>query len=332
MLRMPEFRFLQPKSLRQALKMKEDAGPEGMYVAGGTDLYPNMKRRHQEPKVLISLSGIRALSRITGGAGGAALSVGAGVTLTALHRHRRVSRHYPAIARAAELVSTPLLRNMGTFGGNLCLDTRCNYYNQTYEWRKAIDFCMKKDGAICWVAPSSPRCWAVNSSDTAPVTVALGAQFVLAGADDERTVPASNFFRDDGIRYLSKHPNEILTEVRLPAQNGWDATYWKVRRRGAFDFPVLGVAVWVKWEGNLVADARVVLGAVASSPLLVSEAAQAVVGSDLDDEAIAAAARSAFKPAKPMDNTDLTLAWRKEMVRTYVRRALEELRDRRHHG
>jgi 4-hydroxybenzoyl-CoA reductase subunit beta len=328
---MPEFAFLQPKSLRQALKMKEDAGPEGMYVAGGTDLYPNMKRRHQEPKVLISLAGIRALSRITGGAGGAALSVGAGVTLTALHRHRRVCRSYPALARAAELVSTPLLRNMGTFGGNLCLDTRCNYYNQTYEWRKAIDFCMKKDGAICWVAPSSPRCWAVNSSDTAPVTVALGAQFVLAGSDDERTVPAFDFFSDDGIQYLSKHPNEILTEVRLPAQNGWDATYWKVRRRGAVDFPVLGVAVWVKWEGNLVADARVVLGAVASSPLQVFEAAQAVVGSDLDDDAIAAAAGAAFKPAKPMDNTDLTLAWRKEMVRTHVRRALEELRDRRHH-
>jgi 4-hydroxybenzoyl-CoA reductase subunit beta len=328
MLRLPDFTYLQPKSLRQALKMKQEAGPAGMYVAGGTDLLPNMKRRHQEPRVLISLSAIRALGRITGGTGGAPVSVGGGVSLTALHQHRRVRRQYPALARAAELVSTPLLRNMSTFGGNLCLDTRCNYYNQTYEWRKAIDFCMKKDGAICWVAPSSPRCWAVNSSDTAPVTVALGAEFVLAGPDSERTVPAEQFFNDDGIRYLTKHPDEILTDVRLPAANGWDATYWKLRRRGSFDFPVLGVAIWVKWEGSLVADARIVLGAVASYPKRVPDAAQLIVGTALEDEAIAAAADAAFKPAKPMDNTDFGLAWRKEMVRTYVRGALEELRAR----
>ncbi|UCF41430.1 MAG: FAD binding domain-containing protein [Gemmatimonadota bacterium] len=329
MLRLPAFTYLEPKSVRQALRMKQDAGPDGMYVAGGTDLYPNMKRRHQEPKVVISLAGIRALSRITGGKAGVELSVGAGVTLTALHTHARVRKGHAALAHAAELVSTPLLRNMGTFGGNLCLDTRCNYYNQTYEWRKAIDFCMKKDGEICWVAPSSPRCWAVQSSDTAPVAVALGAELVLAGPDDERIVPAGSFFNDDGIRYLTKHPDEIVTEVRLPATDDWDATYWKLRRRGTFDFPVLGVAAWIRWDGSLVADARIVLGAVASYPLPVPEAARAVIGTSLDDDAIAAAAAAAFKPSKPMDNTDFGLAWRKEMTRVYVRGALEELRDRR---
>ena len=330
MLRLPEFGYLEPKSVRQALKMKRDAGPDGMYVAGGTDLYPNMKRRHQTPRVVISLAGIRALGRITGGTGGSGLSVGAGVTLTELHKHKRLARRYAALARAAELVSTPLLRNMGTFGGNLCLDTRCNYYNQTYEWRKAINFCMKKDGDICWVAPSSPRCWAVQSSDTAPVAVALGAELVLAGPDDSRTVPAAQFFNDDGIRYLNKHPDEILTEVRLPPANGWDATYWKLRRRGSFDFPVLGVAVWIKWDGRLVADARIVLGAVASYPVSVGDAAHAIIGTALEDDAIAAAAQAAFRPSKPMDNTDFGLAWRKEMTRNYVRGALEELRAR--HG
>ncbi|MGD2136370.1 MAG: FAD binding domain-containing protein, partial [Gemmatimonadales bacterium] len=204
-----------------------------------------------------------------------------------------------------------------------------NYYNQTYEWRKAIDFCMKKDGAICWVAPSSPRCWAVNSSDTAPLTVALGAQFLLAGPDSERSLPAEQFFNDDGIRYLTKHPDEILTEVRLPPVDGWDATYWKLRRRGSFDFPVLGVAVWIRWDGSLVADARIVLGAVASYPQPVPQAAAAIVGSALDDDAIAAAANAAFAPSKPMDNTDFGLAWRKEMTRVYVKSALEELRERR---
>jgi 4-hydroxybenzoyl-CoA reductase subunit beta len=332
MLRLPEFSYLEPKSVRQALRMKQDAGPDGMYVAGGTDLYPNMKRRHQEPRTVISLSGVRALTRITGGKAGTEVSVGAGVTLTALHSHGRVRKGYPALARAAELVSTPLLRNMGTFGGNLCLDTRCNYYNQTYEWRKAIDFCMKKDGEICWVAPSSPRCWAVQSSDTAPVAVAVGADFVLAGPDDGRVVSASQFFNDDGIRYLTKHPDEILTEVRFPALDSWDATYWKLRRRGSFDFPVLGVAAWIRWDGSLVADARIVLGAVASYPMPVPEAAQAIIGTSLDDEAIAAAAGAAFKPSKPMDNTDFGLAWRKEMTRVYVQGALGELRERRRTG
>jgi len=327
MLRLPSFTFLEPKTLRQAVKMKVQAGSRGMYVAGGTDLYPNMKRRHQEPQVVISLARIRALKRIrTWGEG---MAVGAGVTLTRIHQHRRLRRTYPALARAAELVSTPALRNMGTVGGNLCLDTRCNYYNQTYEWRRAIDFCMKKDGDICWVAPSSPRCWAVNSSDTAPVAVALGAELVLLGPDGERVVPASRFYNDDGIAYLAKRDDELLTEIRLPPAGGWDATYWKVRRRGAFDFPVLGVAAWVRWHGSTVSDARIVLGAMASRPKEVPEAAAAAVNTGLDDRAIEAAAAAAFRPSKPMDNTDFGLAWRKEMTRIYVQRALQELRDRR---
>ncbi len=329
MLRLPAFTYLEPKTLQQALKMKRAAGPDGMYVAGGTDLYPNMKRRHQEPKTVISLARIRALQRVRGGTGGAGMTLGAGITLTTVHTHRRIARRYRALAHAAELVSTPLLRNMGTLGGNLCLDTRCNYYNQTYEWRKAIDFCMKKDGAICWVAPSSPRCWAVNSSDTAPVAVALDARLALVGPAGERVVPAARFYHNDGINYLTKHADEILTEVQLPPADGWDATYWKLRRRGSFDFPVLGVAVWIRWDGATVGAARIVLGAVASLPQPVPEAAQAIIGSRLEDDAVAAAADAAFRPSKPMDNTDFGLAWRKEMTRQYVRRALEELRARR---
>ena len=332
MLRLPAFTYLQPNTLKQALAMKVDAGPSGMYVAGGTDLYPNMKRRHQEPAVVVSLAGVRALGRITSagraGAAGTAggFNVGSGITLTDLARHRKLSSAYPTIRQSALLISTPLLRNMGTLGGNLCLDTRCNYYNQSYEWRKAINFCMKKDGAICWVAPSSPRCWAVNSSDLAPVMVAIGAEYVLAGPTGERVVPADGFYHNDGINYLTKQPDEILTQVRLPAPASWDATYWKLRRRGAFDFPVLGVAAWVRWDGDVVADARIVLGAVASHPQEIPEAATTLVGTKLDDDAIRAAAEAAFKPSKPMDNTDFDLSWRKQMTFNYVKGALEELR------
>ena len=321
MLRLPTFRYLQPRTLTEALRMKSDAGPEGMFVAGGTDLYPNMKRRHQEPKTVISLMGIPELRRADDSV------IGAAVTLTELTV--RPSDRPTVIGAAARLVSTPLLRNMGTLGGNLCLDTRCNYYNQGYEWRKAIDFCMKKDGKICWVAPSSPRCWAVSSSDVAPVMVAIGAEYRLVGPQGERVVPAARFYHNDGINYLTKQPDEILVDVRLPAPNGWDAVYHKLRRRGSFDFPVLGVAVWIQWNGKNVADARIVLGGVASYPQEISEAKAALGGRPLSDESIAAAAEAAYRPSKPMDNTDFDLSWRKQMTRVYVARAIEELRTRR---
>lgn len=320
MLRLPFFSYRQPKTIADALRMKADAGPDGMYVAGGTDLYPNMKRRHQEPRTVISLMGIPELRRLEG------RNVGTCVTLSALSNSPTVQ--HSAVGTAARLVSTPLLRNMGTLGGNLCLDTRCNYYNQSYEWRKSIDFCMKKDGAICWVAPSSPRCWAVSSSDIAPVMVAIGAEYRLVGPQGERVVPAGRFYNNDGINYLTKQPDEILVDIRLPSANGWDAVYHKLRRRGSFDFPVLGVAAWVHWSGKTVDEARIVLGGVASYPQDIPEAAAAIKGNSLTDETIAAAAEAAYRPSKPMDNTDFDLSWRKQMTRVYVKRALEELRAR----
>ena len=336
MLRLPSFRYLRPTTLNEALRMKSDAGPEGTYVAGGTDLYPNMKRRQQEPKTVISLMGVAELESWKDGKSEGGIVLGSCMTLTTLSNIPTVQHSYSAVATAAALVSTPLLRNMGTLGGNLCLDTRCNYYDQTYEWRKAIDFCMKKDGHICWVAPSSPRCWAVTSSDLAPVMVALGAEYLLAGPAGERVVPAARFYNNDGINYLTKQPDEVVVEVRLPppaAPGAWDAVYHKLRRRGSFDFPVLGVAAWVRWEGegdgNRVADARVVLGGVASWPQEIPEAATALRGSTLAPEAIAAAADAAYRPAKPMDNTDFDLSWRKQMTRVYVTRALAELAHRR---
>jgi 4-hydroxybenzoyl-CoA reductase subunit beta len=322
MLRLPFFSYLQPKTLTEALAMKRDAGPDGMFVAGGTDLYPNMKRRHQEPKTVISLMGIPELGRLDG------RTIGPCVTLSALSDSPTVRQSYGAVGTAARLVSTPLLRNMGTLGGNLCLDTRCNYYNQSYEWRKSIDFCMKKDGHICWVAPSSPRCWAVSSSDVAPVMVAIGAEYRLLGPQGECVVPAGRFYHNDGINYLTKQPDEVLVDVRLPASNGWDAVYHKLRRRGSFDFPVLGVAAWIQWNGKDVAAARVVLGGVASYPQEIPDASAALQGAPLTAESIAAAADAAYRPSKPMDNTDFDLSWRKQMTRVYVKRALDELRAR----
>jgi 4-hydroxybenzoyl-CoA reductase subunit beta len=324
MMRLPPFTYLAPRGLGEAARRLAEHGPEAMVVAGGTDLYPNMKRRQFEPKVLVGLRGIRELAGITGSARGG-LRIGAGATLTRVAAHPEVATHYPALARAAGVVSTPQLRNMGTLGGNVCVDTRCNYYNQSYEWRKAIGFCLKKDGDICLVAPGSRRCWAVSSSDTAPVLWALGAELTLVGARGERRIPVAALYADDGIQYLGKAPDEIVAEIRLPAVDGWRATYWKLRRRGAFDFPVLGAAAAVRMEDGVCRDARIVLGAVASTPREAPEAARALIGERLTPEVIERAADAAARPSKPLDNTDLVYHYRKKMTRVYVARALREL-------
>ena len=324
MMRLPEFSYLAPVSVGDAVKLMADHGPAAMFVAGGTDLYPNMKRRQFEPSVLIGLRGIRELGGVRGSAR-TGLTIGASTTLTAVSGHADVIRHYPGLATAGGLVSSPQLRNMGTIGGNVCVDTRCNYYNQSYEWRKAVNFCMKKDGEICLVAPGSSRCWAVSSSDTAPMLWSLGARVKLVGPGGERLIPISALYRDDGIEYLSKQPGEILTEIVLPPSDGWRSTYLKLRRRGSFDFPVLGVAVALRMEGETVQEAAITLGAVASQPRPAPEAAALLVGQRLTPGLIDAAADLAYKPGKPLDNTDLTHPYRKKMIRVYVARALREL-------
>src|SRR5689334_7169172 len=247
MMRLPKFEYHVPPTVAEAVRIMGDSGPAGQFVAGGTDLYPNMKRRQQMPKSVISVMRLAELNQISGdGAGG--LRIGASVTLTEICEHAGINRDYPVVAQAARTISTPILRNMGTIGGNLLLDTRCNYYDQNYEWRKGINFCLKKDGDVCWVAPGSSKCWAVQSSDLVPVMVAIGAKFRFVSAAGERMVEARDFYKDDGIDYVNKRPDELLADIHLPPTNGWRASYQKLRRRGAFDFPVLGVAVFVRYD------------------------------------------------------------------------------------
>ena len=323
MMRLPWFAFRSPASIAEAAKMLAAEGPQAMLIAGGTDLLPNMKRRHQTPATLVSLARIEVLKRISNGAG---LSLGAGLTLNEVVADTRVHEKYTSLWQAAAQVATVHLRNMGTLGGNLCLDTRCNYYNQNYEWRKAIDFCLKKDGEICWVATGSKRCVAVSSTDCAPALISLGASVRLVSAQGEREVALADLYKNDGIDYLARRPDEILTEVKLPSSAGWKSCYWKLRRRGAFDFPVLGVAAAVKVSRDgTVEEARIALGAVASRPFL-TKGGDLLVGRKLDDDAIAEAGAKVAAAAKPMDNTDLDLYWRKGVVAEFVGYALREIR------
>jgi 4-hydroxybenzoyl-CoA reductase subunit beta len=337
MMRLPKFVYHTPRTIADAVKIIADTGPDAQFVAGGTDLYPNMKRRQQMPKTVISVMRLPELNQITG-EGPAGVVIGASMTLTDIVENPIIKRDYPVIASAARTISTPILRNMGTIGGNLLLDTRCNYYDQNYEWRKAINFCLKKDGDVCWVAPGSSKCWAVQSSDLVPVMVAIGAKFRLVSTLGERMIDAAGFYNDDGIDYLQKRPDELLVDIRLPPTNGWRASYQKLRRRGAFDFPVLGVAAYVRYESrangalpnsgasDAIADAKIVLGGIAPSPIQVNEAAQILIGNSLTDDQIRAAAEAAYIKARPLDNTDFVYQWRKQMARQYTLRALEALR------
>jgi len=323
MMRLPPFRYVAPKTAREAAQILADHGPEAMAVAGGTDLFPNMKRRQFEPKVLVGLRGIREACGITVDGG---LRLGALATLREVSEHVGIVKRWPAIAQAAGLVSSPPLRNAGTIGGNLCVDTRCNYYNQSEFWRSSIGYCMKKDGEICLVAPGSNICWALSSSDTAPVMISLDAEVTLAGPEGERRISVGALYGNDGIDYLAKRPEEVLTEIHVPDRSSWFMTYRKVRRRGSIDFPILGVAVAVRLGGaGIIEEARIVLGAVHVAPVQATEACEFLRGKVLDRGTIEMAAGIAYKPAKPLDNADLSYAWRKRMARVEVARALGEL-------
>src|SRR5260221_9398276 len=322
MLRLPPFRYLAPRYLAEAAQLLVRGGDQAMLGAWGSALSPNMHRRHFSPPVLIGLRGIPELKSISGSSD-QGMCIGAGVTLTRLAEHPVLLAHYPALATAAGSVSTPQLRNAGTIGGNLLLDTRCNYYNQTEFWRRSIGYCMKKDGDVCLVAPGSPRCWAVSSADTAPVLVSLGASVRLVSARGERVIPVHELFRDDGMYPYTKAADEILTEIILPPATGWQSVYLKLRRRGSFDFPILGVAVALRPAGDgSIADAPITLGAVGSHLVQSKHAGACLIGQHLTPEKIDAVATLPAKRAKPLDNADLSMNYRKQLATIYVRRAL----------
>ncbi len=324
MLRLPRFRYLEPTQITEAARILAAEGADAMLLAGGTDLFPNMKRRQQTPATVVALRGVERMREI---GSGHCLTIGAGITLTEIVQSDLIRSRHAGLWQAAAQVASPQLRNMATAGGNLCLDTRCSYYNQTMEWRKAIDFCMKKDGAVCWVAPGSPKCIAVSSTDTAPALISLRAKVKLTSAHGDRMIRLEDLYANDGIRYLTKEHDEILTLVELDQVDNWRSTYWKLRRRGSIDFPVLGVAASAKLAGDgTVEDCRVVLGAVASAPVRALKADAILIGSKLTDDVITRAAAEAAKVAKPMDNTDFTLHWRKKVASGFVTYALRELR------
>jgi 4-hydroxybenzoyl-CoA reductase subunit beta len=324
MLRLPEFRFLQPRTLADLTAMLAGE-PDVRVVAGGTDLWPNMKRRHQKAQTVVSLMRLPELRGIHANGD---LRLGATTILSDIEADPRVRERWPALATAVASISSPPLRNMSTIGGNVCVDTRCTYYNQTEDWRRSIDYCMKAEGQICWVATNSPTCLAHSASDSAPMLCALSASVRLLSKDGERLIPLETLYNDDGIHYLTKQPDEIVTDIYVPGASDaarCRSAFWKLRRRGSIDFAVLSaaVALWTDPAG-IVLNARIYLGAVGSYPVPATDAAQFLIGKPLTPEVIAEAARLARKPSYPMDNTDFQPQWRGTMVVKYTEAALRD--------
>lgn len=320
MLPLPPFELHAPRTVQEALELLDRFGPDAMIIAGGTDLLPNMKQGLRCPRHLVSLGDVGELTGISLDA--AALRVGATTALETVAAHPDVLAHARALAEAAGAVGGPHHRRMGTLGGNLCLDTRCRYYNQTHFWRSALGFCLKKDGTVCHVVAGGKKCVAAASNDSAAAAIALGADVVVAGPNGTRPIPASEFWVADGLRNTALGQGEIVLSLRVPRVLGRTSAYDKLRRRNAIDFPLLSVAVRVDVSGGVVGELGVVVSALAARPRRLAKVGALAAGKAPADVPVAQIAELARDACNPLPNVDDDTAWRKEMVAVLVRRAL----------
>lgn len=323
MLRLHEYRYHRPATLDEAVSLLR--ADDAMPIAGGTDLVPNMKHRLFTPNQLVALKGVEELRGIRIAPSGDELWLGAGETLASVSRHPLVREHFPSLSTAAGAVAGPQIRNQGTIGGNLCLDTRCTYYNQTSFWREALGYCLKKDGEVCHVTRVGKKCVAANSADTPPVLVTLGAVAELASADGERSVPVSDFYVADGVWNTVRRRDEVVVRIRIPLPpRGFRTAYQKVRQRNSIDFPLLSIAVAARLrEDRAVEELSLVVSALGARPRVVSGLERAA-GMPLS-EAAELAARLAHKQCHPLENIIVDPDWRRAMVPVYVRRAFAQM-------
>jgi 4-hydroxybenzoyl-CoA reductase subunit beta len=249
--------------------------------------------------------------------------IGALTTIRSIERSEFLRQHYPVLSEAAATVASPVLRNMGTIGGNICLDTRCLWYNQSLTWRKGCGFCIKKDGDLCHVAPGGTKCWAAFSGDTPPALLCLNAEIEIAGPAGTRRIPLTDFYSGLGDNYRKLQPNELVTRVFLPASSaGYSGVYRKLRVRGSIDYPLAGVAVALKRSNGYIGDARIGITAVNPAPLLVAGATELLAGKAIDQGLAAAAGDLAARVSKPLTTSALTPEYRREMIRVFTKRAV----------
>ena len=325
MLRMHPYRYHRPRTVEEAIVLLAEHAGDVMPIAGGTDLVPNMKHKLFTPGHLVSLRGIDEMRGIESDADG--FTIGAVTSLDAVSRHPDLLQTLPSLARAAALVSGPQLRRMGTIGGNVCLDTRCTYYNQTLFWRKALGYCLKKDGETCHVVKGGTRCVAAHSADAATALLPLEADLRIIGTDGERTVPIERFFTSDGVWNRRMEPGELLVSIHVPRPaTGVRHSFQKLRARGSIDFPMLNLAARVDFEPDgRVADVQMAASALGSYPRRLGKLGEVAAGRPLDGTVVEELAEQAFRQCHPLANLPVDLEWRRAMVPVLVRRALSEI-------
>ena len=329
---LPQFKLLRPRTVEEAVSLLAkctDSIATGdspahniRIVAGGTDLIPSMRQKLFEPQYVLDIRHIAELKGIREQQG-SGVEIGALTSLTNIERSDLLRRRYAVLTEAAATVASPLLRNMGTLGGNICLDTRCLWYNQSLTWRKGCGFCIKKDGDLCHVAPGGTRCWAAFSGDTPPALLCLNAEIEIASASGLRRLPLRDFYTGDGVAYRNLEPNELVTRVFLPESTAdYSGVYRKLRVRGSIDYPLAGVAVVIKRSNGHVGEARVAVTAVNPAPLLVKGASELLAGKIVDEDLADAVGNLAAKTAKPLTTSALTPEYRREMIRIFTKRAV----------
>jgi 4-hydroxybenzoyl-CoA reductase subunit beta len=321
-LSLPEFKLLRPRELEEALQHLAEHAENIRVLAGGTDIIPSMRQKLFEPAYMLDLRRIESLRGIKPLPDGS-VEIGALTILRSVERSDFLRRHYSVLTEAAATVASPVLRNMGTIGGNICLDTRCLWYNQSLSWRKGCGFCIKKDGDICHVAPGGSKCWAAFSGDTPPALLCLDAEIEIASTAGLRRMSLRDFYTGLGEDYRKLQPQELVTRVILPASSaGYRGVYRKLRVRGSIDYPLAGVAVAIKRLNGCVTDARVAITAVNPAPLPVKGAEDLLIGKILDETIAASVGDLAAKIAKPLTTSALTPEYRREMIRVFTKRAV----------
>ena len=337
---LPQFKLLRPRTIDEGVayltKYGSDVGVPSPFgpgqaspaqsqrlriIAGGTDLIPSMRQKLFEPEYVVDIRHIAELNGIR--QQGSGVTIGALTPLSTIERSELLRRRYSVLTEAASTVASPVIRNMGTIGGNICLDTRCLWYNQSLAWRKACGFCIKKDGDLCHVAPGGTKCWAIFSGDTPPALLCLNAEIEIAGPSGTRRLPLRDFYTGEGDNYRKLQPNELLTRVFLPATAAdYCGVYRKLRVRGSIDYPLAGVAVAIKRSNGHIADAKVALTAVNPAPVLVKGVTEMLAGKRLTETLAEAVGDLAAKTAKPLTTSALTPEYRREMIRVFTKRAV----------
>lgn len=322
-MRLPKFEHLQPESLAEALELLAEHREQAKVIAGGTELLVSMKHGLLTPSYLINLKEVPELGFIAYD-DEKGLRMGALTKLTTLIKSQAVQENFPILAQAADQVAAPPLQQMGTLGGNLCLNTRCFYYNQSRFWRQARSACYKTGGEVCHVVKGGNRCFAVYQGDMAPALIALEATVKVARKGGERVIPLAELYTGKGKRPLALEADEILVEVQVPpSAASRTGNYQKLRYRGAMDFPLVGVAAVLDKNGSgACSKANIVLTAVDTAPVLAEEAGKLLEGQSLTDELIDQAAEATYQAVHPVANIGSTSSYRRKMVRLLTKRAI----------